>query len=271
MIPDRLLAVAVAVALVVGTGMAATTLESSVESTPDDVVDLDASAVPLGSGELAEYERQFRSGGAKSAETGEERSERAGDSGEGTPQPQPQAASGDAGAQKPGDGDGTVPDLRQGPGNEQLPGDEAQSLLERLLELLRALLAALVALLPALAALAALVLLVAHRDRFAALVEGRGTVPDGDDRPPTRPAPGNDVARAWHELATLAGVEDVATTTPRQCAAAAVEAGADPTAVERLTRTFEEVQYGGRAVTDERRERARDGLRRAREGMGVGR
>lgn len=269
MIPDRLLAVAVAVALVVGTGMAATTLESSVESTPDDVVDLDASALPLGSGELAEYERQFRSGGTKSAETGEDRSEQAGDSGEGPPQSQP--ASGDAGAQKPGDGDGTAPDLRQGPGNEQLPGDEAQSLLERLLELLRALLAALVALLPALAALAVLVLLVAHRDRLADLVGGRGTAQDGEGGPVTHPAPGNDVARAWHELATLAGVEEVRTTTPRQCAAAAVEAGADPTAVERLTKTFEEVQYGDRAVTDERRERAREGLERARDGMGVGR
>lgn len=268
MIPDRLLALAVAVALVVGTGMAATTLESSVESTPDDVVDLDASALPLGSGELSEYERQFRSGGTKSAETGEERSERAGGSGEGTPQPRP--ASGDGSrSQEPSDGDGTLRDLRQGPGNERIPGVEEQSLLERLLELLRALFAALVSLLPVLVVLAVLAVAVANRNRIAGLLGRDGTVPDGDDRPPTRPAPANEVARAWHELATLAGVEDVATTTPRQCAAAAVEAGANPTAVERLTRAFEEVQYGGRAVTDERRERARDGLRRARDGLGV--
>lgn len=267
MIPDRLLTVAVAVALVVGTGMAATTLESSVQSTPDDVVDLDASAVPLGSGELSEYERQFRSGGTRSAETGEERSEQAGESGEGTPQPRP-ASGGESTAQEPSDGDGTLRDLRQGSGNERIPGEDEQSLLERLLELLRALVAALVSLLPVLVVLAVLAVAAANRDRIVELVGRDGMGPEGDDRPPTRPAPANDVARAWHELATLAGVEEVATTTPRQCAAAAVEAGADPAAVERLTRTFEEVQYGGRAVTDERRERARDGLRRVRDGLG---
>lgn len=283
-----LLALVVAAALVAGTGLAATTLESSVESTPDDVVDIDASSVPLGQGELEEYKRQFESGGAEGSETSDERAAPARESDERGVESRPgsderdvksrsQSESGesDSGSQQggsesqgPSDGEGDLRDRKEGPGDEQIPDPDELSLLDRLLEMLRTLLAALVSLLPVLAVLAGLAVAVAHRDRLAGLFGEGGADPDAEDGPATRPAPRNDVTRAWHELARLAGVEDVETTTPRQCATAAVEAGADRAAVERLTRTFEEVRYGERPATEERRERAREALRRAREGLG---
>ena len=283
MTSNRLLVLILAAALVAGVGVAAGTLESSVESTPDDVVrvsangegsstsddvvNVDSSTVPVGSGELAKYKRQFQSDRGKPAESGEKRSVPADGSDE--RDADPQAAGSGSESQGPSDGDGELRDRQRGPGEEQTSGTGEKSLLDRLLELLQALLAMLVSLLPWLAALAGVAAVVTNRDRLAALL---GVERDGRDEagkgPATHPAPANDVSRAWYELATLAGVEEVETTTPRQCAAAAVEAGADRSAVERVTRAFEEVRYAGRPVTEERRERAREGLRRAREGLG---
>jgi len=50
-------------------------------------------------------------------------------------------------------------------------------------------------------------------------------------------------------------VDDRRARTTEECASAAANAGMDPDAVETLTRTFEEVRYGQRPVTDDRRQR----------------
>jgi len=72
----------------------------------------------------------------------------------------------------------------------------------------------------------------------------------------------NAIYRAWAEMVALLDAPDPQSGTPRQFAAAAIEAGMDPDDVAILTRTFEEVRYGGASLSEERRERATTALRR---------
>ena len=58
--------------------------------------------------------------------------------------------------------------------------------------------------------------------------------------------------------------------TPRECAAAARDRGADDETVRDLTALFEEVRYGNARVTDERRERAERTVERLRSQLEVG-
>lgn len=61
----------------------------------------------------------------------------------------------------------------------------------------------------------------------------------------------NDVMRAYRELEAVVPVSRSATTTPREFAAAATDAGVDPDAVRELTALFETVRYGDREPTAE--------------------
>jgi hypothetical protein len=73
----------------------------------------------------------------------------------------------------------------------------------------------------------------------------------------------NEVYRAWREMTHALEVDAPASSTPGEFAEAAVAVGLDPTDVQTLTDLFEEVRYGGAAVTDERREavaRALEGI-----------
>lgn len=72
----------------------------------------------------------------------------------------------------------------------------------------------------------------------------------------------NAIYRAWRDLVGLLDVPDPQSSTPRQFATAAVEAGMDEEDVSVLTTTFEEVRYGDAALSTERRERATAALRR---------
>jgi hypothetical protein len=257
---EGLVTVALALVCAVGVGMAATTLDSSVDTTPNDVIDVDESGLPMGSGQVDRYRERLQSDSAS----------KPGDSGQqvtatthaedGSPSQASEASDrGDAGAAEQPT---PTPDQGQGPGPDP---DPQQSLLQWLLSLLRALLEFLLSVLPLLALVAAAAALAYHRDRVRSVLSRLGD--DGDDDRPgaeLRAAPTNDVARAWHEMVATLGVERPETKTPRQCARAAVEAGGDRDAVEGLTGLFEEVRYGDAEVTDERRQRARDGLERVR-------
>ncbi|MFB6296489.1 MAG: DUF4129 domain-containing protein [Halobacteriales archaeon] len=78
----------------------------------------------------------------------------------------------------------------------------------------------------------------------------------------TAAAADNAIYRAWSEMVALLDAPDPQSGTPRQFASAAIDAGMDPEDVSVLTRTFEEVRYGDAALSDERRERAAEALRR---------
>ncbi|QLK27768.2 DUF4129 domain-containing protein [Natrinema zhouii] len=72
----------------------------------------------------------------------------------------------------------------------------------------------------------------------------------------------NDIYRAWHELTEPLAVDRPASSTPGEFAAAARDAGLDPSHVEELRTMFEDVRYGDRPITDDRERRAVELLRR---------
>ncbi|WP_245726704.1 DUF4129 domain-containing protein [Natronorubrum sediminis] len=72
----------------------------------------------------------------------------------------------------------------------------------------------------------------------------------------------NEVYRAWREMTELLEVDRPASSTPREFARAATDAGLDRDDVDELTRLFEDVRYGGEATTQTRERRAIEVLRR---------
>lgn len=284
--PDRYVSLLLAVCCIGAAGVASTTLDSTFEQRPDDVVDFDYDEVPIGTDQAAALKDAVQgtegsSGGDTPSQTGDPTAAESDGSGE------------QAGSAATGDGDGAS-DASTGSGSEQsatqsgsgdqqagadadgsgaLTGDGATapgenppepSLLDRLLDLL-------VTLLPLFVLLIALGLAYRYREYLAALVAGVlarfETQPDGTGETTVWPRrePENEVHGAWLTMVSRAGVERPRQRTPSECAAAAAEAGLDPDAVRTLTDVFEEVRYGEAPVTEGRLERARAGLR----GLGV--
>lgn len=230
---ERVVALAVALACIVAMGVSATTLESSLSSDPDEVIDLDYENIPLGNDQARTIKEEVQSN-----EENPEREVR--DSQPQNQQEQPQQQESD-------DSDG--------------PGDE-QSLLDWLLDLLRALL-------PYLLALLALVVGVVAARRYGsrlvavllALLPQRRDEDDGSGIEWVAD-PRNEIERAWLAMTERAGIERPRQMTTAECASAAVAAGLDPDGVNTLRSVFENVRYGTEPVTDEDARRARESLRR---------
>jgi len=72
----------------------------------------------------------------------------------------------------------------------------------------------------------------------------------------------NAVYEAWHRMASSLSVSNPDATTPREFADRAIDAGLSPEDVHDLTDLFETVRYGNEPVTEQRRQRARETLRR---------
>jgi hypothetical protein len=72
----------------------------------------------------------------------------------------------------------------------------------------------------------------------------------------------NEVYRAWREMTDHLEVDRPESSTPKEFADAAVDAGMSDGDVDELTRLFEEVRYGGKDPTDDRETRALAALRR---------
>lgn len=79
----------------------------------------------------------------------------------------------------------------------------------------------------------------------------------------------NGVYRAWVRMTEVLDVDHPTTSTPREFAAAAKEAGIEPGDVSELTALFEQVRYGPTEVTAEHEQRARETLRRIERTHGV--
>jgi hypothetical protein len=97
---------------------------------------------------------------------------------------------------------------------------------------------------------------------LGALGRVAGDAADDVEAASTAAGADNAIYRAWSEMVALLDAPDPRSGTPRQFAAAAVDAGMDPEDVRVLTRTFEEVRYGDAALSEERRERATEAFRR---------
>lgn len=245
--------VLLAVSCIAAVGMSATTLESTLTQTPDDVIDIDFSKLPIGedSGKTAKGAVQSAEGSEQAATSGEdgESSDQSSDPSDESSQSDGGASS-DSGQMQAGGGEGD-----EGSGTGEL------SLLQRLLLLLERLM-------PLIAVLVLLALAYRYRRELLALALAVAGVLDDStpaDRSPTESTwpserPSNDVHRAWLSMVERLDVDRPQNRTPSQCADAAVAANMDPSAVETLTTLFEEVRYGDAPVTDERRQRAREGL-----------
>lgn len=77
-----------------------------------------------------------------------------------------------------------------------------------------------------------------------------------------RGEPADEVRQAWLAMVQRADLDRPWLRTPRECARAASRAGLDAEVVDEITRLFEEVRYGGAPLTEERRHRALEWLRR---------
>lgn len=75
----------------------------------------------------------------------------------------------------------------------------------------------------------------------------------------------NAIYEAWREMTASLSVENPESTTAREFADRAIEAGLSSDDVEELTTLFESVRYGNASVTERRRERARETLRHVEE------
>jgi hypothetical protein len=284
---ERLLTLALALVCLFVVGSAAGSLESAVDSSPSEAIDLDYSSLPLDGSEAGEIERTYyrltEDSGSASVEPNEQQSESdasqrprdetdrrdssAGPSAGSSSESMQSGASGASSSSESG-----------ASGSGESGADPSESAIESLLGLLRSLLSRLVAPLVALVTLLSLALAVRYSDRItdrlrsmfgiedrrAADVERRSR---GDDTPPARPR--NEVAEAWYEMVQYQKLDAERPLTPRERAALAQRNGADANAVWSLTELFEEVTYGGAPVTEERRQRAQEHLKRLRRSEGV--
>lgn len=248
----RVLSVAVAVVVVLAIGLSASTLGSSMSTDPNDAIDVDYDALPVGDDSADAIESAAQGivdqySQRANPDPSAERSERAGD-GQTTGQSMDESESGESSSaqadaerqasQASGDGAGEVPTE---PPFDWLPVLIAVALL-----------------------LAVVLLGYRYRSHLAALLSLLGD-PDSESRPGLTgaavPDPENDVQRAWVELVSRAEVSRPQTRTPRDCARIAVERGYDHDAVHRLRRLFEDVQYGTTPPSDDQERRAMETLR----------
>ncbi|WP_435159750.1 DUF4129 domain-containing protein [Haladaptatus sp. DFWS20] len=217
-------------------GTSASTLGSSVNTNPDDVVNVDYKSLPINPNDADELKRQAQS-------KGEPQSAKAkSDQQQSKSSQQKQQASASKQQQKQ---------------SKKSVSKERLEFLDRLMELLRQLLQWVLWLVPFVAVAGG----IAFGVRFRGHLFDSPTEPSGSVQPrtpPPEPNPSNEIERAWWSMVERFGVEQAHTKTPGECAREAIEAGADRNAAETLTRTFEEVRYGGAPITDDRLDRTRN-------------
>ena len=278
---QRVLAVALLITSLFVLGTLSASLGDTVTSTPNDAIDIKQESLPFVGDGASQIADSYESG-----EQGPERnvgsSDQTGDStAGGEPEKRdPAGGGGEDGSGGPASGESDRSEAgssgqseREGNSGSsgqqesgQGPGTGAG---ESLWALLWQLLSALLSLLALLALLAAGAVLVRRREqvlaRLQALLDRYGlataddsagvTVPDGEGDPVTV------VERAWNEMIRTSAAEPAASDTPRECARAVVEAGADPTTVDELTSMYERVRYGDGPITPDDARRALAALR----------
>lgn len=259
---EKLLSIGLAICLLFALGAGANALNDALSTDPDEVIDVDYASLPFGEDDAGQL---------RDAVTGEGNP---GSNPQSSPDSDPDADDGDDSAPDPdaSDPESDETDASEDPSDEQSDGgsgsDEAdsqgegeglgageRSLLDRLLALLGLVL-------PYALILAALVLLFATRGYLASLIRREPTAAVADADPVTYVGdPQDEVSAAWYAMVRDLGMDQDVARTPRECERAAAEAGADPSSARTLTDLYEQIRYGGQAVTDDRVRRAREALR----------
>lgn len=255
---DSALTLALALVCLFVVGSAAGSIESAVDSSPSEAIDLDYASLPIDKGQASDIKREYRSLTDDPQATPEETNKGSSDGSDS------KSASNDDGDDRSSSSSSGENEQSTGSG----PGDP-KNVLERLLAALLAFLSTVVTYVVAAIVLVGLAVVVRYRDEIAKRVgplferggnEGVDTHDEGDTLPPATPQ--NEVAEAWYEMVHRLQLDDEGPLTPRERAALARRKGADANTIWSLTELFEEVTYGGAPVTDERRQRARQHLDR---------
>lgn len=248
------------------------TLESGVQGSPDDVIDVDADTIPLPSDEAEQLKDSLQpgNGGVEQSSTTDGASD-TGTSGAESSTAE-SASSSDAQSRDPVDdgqsgGDSGVSSEDTTGGESTEGGTGPAAGVEGLFALLRQLLRQLLGMLGPVLLIGAVGLLVHRRgmlwDRFSAVL-GRDEEPAtarADAASRVSRSPENEVERLWLRMLSAAGVAEQPAATPRERAETAVEAGLDGEAVRELTDLFEDVRYGEKAVTAAHVRQATESLR----------
>ncbi|WP_231189745.1 DUF4129 domain-containing protein [Haladaptatus sp. DYF46] len=239
---DRLLTAGIALCCIFAIGTSASTLGTSVHTNPDDVIDVNYKSLPIKPTEADQLKHEAQSKGSPTAS---------------------QANSHSAAQQK------QKKQRKRSSAKERKRQSKSQSswkrleFVDRILELLRELVRVLAWVVPIAILVGGVAVGVRFRNRLSDAVETE-TTPDAGPASPQmpNPDPSNEIERAWWSMVERFGVDRPHTKTPGECAREAIDAGGDEEAVRTLTRTFEEVRYGGEPVTDDRLDRIRHGTDR---------
>jgi hypothetical protein len=242
---ERAVSLAIAVSCVLAVGVSATTLDATLSTDPDDVINVDWAELPVDGGVAGSIEREMqrRQGGER--ETRERSSRDAAarnDAASGAPERQSQQQ----------DASRTGSQLRE-------PSPWA-----RLLAMLRSGLTWLIT-------LGFLTVGSTLGYRYRARVRGllarafrgsdRGGRDRGEESDPVAVDPATEIDRIWGAVVRSLDVESPETTTVSGVVRRAIDRGHDPDAVRDLADVFAAVRYGERPLTGERRRRARESYR----------
>ncbi|EFW91242.1 hypothetical protein ZOD2009_15481 [Haladaptatus paucihalophilus DX253] len=236
---DRLLAAGIALCCIFAIGTSASTLGTSVHTKPDDVIDINYKSLPINPNDAGELKREAQSKGSPaSSQSKKEQTNR-----QASQQQQKQS--------------NTNTQKQQ---SKSKASWKQFDFLEDLLALLRKLMRVLVWVVPVAVLVGGVAVGVRFRDHLFDDSATETTSSNGPASPPApTPDPSNEIERAWWSMVERFGVDRPHTKTPGECAREAIDAGGDEDAVRTLTRTFEEVRYGGEPITDDRLDRIRHG------------
>lgn len=243
---SRYVKILMALGLMAAIGIAATTYDSTLQTDPDDVIDVKHEWLPIGEKAIQDFK-------------------------------QPQSSSNDASSSGGGGGGANA---NEGGGQEPPPCTTG------VVGLLASLFPSLIPpcgpfyllglVLSVVVLLTTIGLLYRYRERLAAVgvaaygwwIDQSEAPDDGDTATWPSEQPANDVQSAWVAMVQRANLERPWTRTPEECARGAVDAGMDSEAVGRITSNFEDVRYGDAPVTDERRRRVREWRQRIEDHRG---
>jgi len=243
--------------------VAASTLETTVTTDPDDEIDPPWEKLPISQDTAATMQAEINGDASENAGGSADSNDGTADSGDGT------GASGGS-ADGAGGGsrgtDGTAGGAASSAGGANAAGGAGsalpnQSLLDRLLAFLAMLLQVLLGLV-VVGGVAGLA--YRYRERYRSLFGfDRVDIPAEPTESPAWPAsePTTAVDRAWVRLVGELDPDQPETTTPADCRRLAHNADLDTAAVEAITTAFERVHYGGYTPADEQ-PRAKSGLDR---------
>lgn len=242
-----ILPTALAVLCVLSIGVSATTLESTVQTDPDDVIDLNWDQLPIGEETAIEMKEEMGDNEAgRNPGTGPEREVEQQSQPESRQEADQQSQPGAGGQEAERTGGGVEQEVAAA--KQDAGGLAPNAFPWDLLWLL--------------AAIVLLVALAALGYRYAGRFDvGAGATGDPDSPPWPPHGSMSDVDRAWFAMVRRLDLDRPWTRTPAEFADAAVEAGMDPEAVDRVTSAFTDVHYGGSSLTSALRERARAGFR----------